>query len=83
MLKRRVVRVKTRRSLSGSVFTLEVTDLEKLLVMGPYLPAGEGRLPLQNVLCERRRLQLILVKGHLVYNHGVRVQTGETNMWVG
>lgn len=50
---------------------------------GPYLPAGVGGLPLQYVLRERRRLQLILVKGHLVYNHGLRVQTGEPNVWVG
>lgn len=51
--------------------------------MGQYLPAGVGGFPLQYVLCERWRLQLILVKGHLVYNHGLRIQTGETNMWVG
>lgn len=51
--------------------------------MGPYLPAGVGGLPLQYVLRERWRLQLILVKGHLVYNHGLRIQAGETDMWVG
>lgn len=48
-----------------------------------YLPAGVWGLPLQNVLCERRRLQLILVKGHLVDHHGLSVETGETNVGVG
>lgn len=50
---------------------------------GAYLPAGVRGLPLQYVLRERWRLQLVLVKGHLVYHHGLRVQTGETNMGVG
>lgn len=48
-----------------------------------YLPAGVRGLPLQDVLRERRRLQLIFVEGHLVYHHGLRVQTGETNVGVG
>lgn len=42
-------------------------------VSGPYLPAGVRRLPFQYILRERRRLQLILVEGHLVYHHGLRV----------
>lgn len=52
-------------------------------MMGPYLPAGVRGLPLQYVLREGWRLQLVLVKGHLVNHHGLRVQTGETNMGVG
>ena len=43
-------------------------------VAGAHLPAGVGGLPLQDVLGERRRLQLVLVKGHLVYDHGLGVQ---------
>lgn len=47
-----------------------------------YLPAGERGLPLQDVLGERRGLQLILVKGHLVDHHGLRIQTRESNVGV-
>lgn len=54
-----------------------------VLVAALYLPAGVWGLPLQYVLCERRRLQLILVEGHLVYHHGLGVQTGETDVGVG
>ena len=47
-----------------------------------HLPAGVGGLPLQDVLGERRRLQLVLVKGHLVYDHGLGVQAGEVHVGV-
>ena len=49
---------------------------------GAHLPAGVGGLPLQDVLCERRGLQLVLVKGHLVYDHGLGVQAGEVHVGV-
>lgn len=50
--------------------------------MLPHLPAGVWRFPLQNVLRQRRRLKLVLVKGHLIDHHGLSVQTGETNVGV-
>ena len=37
------------------------------------------RLPFQDVLGERRGLQLILVEGKLVNHHGLTVHTRETN----
>lgn len=46
-------------------------------IKGKYLPAGMGRLSLQDVLGEGWRLQLILVKGKLVYDHGLTIHTGE------
>lgn len=54
-----------------------------MCVMLAHLPAGEWGLPLQDVLGKGRWFQLVLVKGHLVYHHGLRVQAGETHMGVG
>lgn len=40
-----------------------------------HLPAHVRRFPLQDVLCERRRLQLIFVKRQFVDNHRLTVDT--------
>lgn len=52
------------------------------IITATHLPAHGGLLAGEDVLCERRRLQLIFVEGEVVNHHGLLAGAGELHIGV-
>lgn len=52
------------------------------IITPTHLPAHGGLLAGEDVLCERRRLQLIFVEGEVVNHHGLLTGAGELHIGV-